>query len=386
MGKKDDESRAPALNLKLIGFVSFAFILILILVFVFPVFNHPKDLVGEAVSTPGCYLELGSTSYYISSSWELCKNLFIASYFIDNNDNTFNYKKKDFYLLLYTMGYNQFSESQITGNTILLFYYSGGSYDYFSSVSTMFSSIRCKSLNYFGVNLYCFNRITGTNTKPNNLKYIIRDLTFLKYTNGQTWNPLTNQNVYPYNFLVNTADTLYDGSYPSFYSLSYDSIKCDAPGSGLNNYGPANSQHPINRIYICYEMLDPSCNKLTEAGLIYHEANHAYGNLSHNPGGAPHIQCSQDCPIKPSADFDFVSVYGAHINYLKKVSEINLLTNQQRCDAYAAAMQELDNKLCHCPNIPGLGITVPPGCNPYTPKTFTCTSSCTSKSGASTLD
>lgn len=349
-------------------------------------FKAKLTLPGPVYIKEGCYIKINNdAAYWLTSSKEECKSLFIASSYVG---------RKDFYRLLYSLKYPSAPVSKTglnlvntggaekvtltnTSNNFTILYYKGDSFDYFESVKPSSSASSCQELGFFGVKLYCFNEVAGK--KENNLPQIITYFTVLKYTSNQkVMNGLVGKEVYPINFIADNSIKYYDASAPELYGETLETVKCGESNSACGkSYGSANYNTQQKRVYICAVFLNSTLaeteKKLAQAAKLYHEANHKYD--SHRCWHQEDFQCepqaiTSDCtcsqpPEKPpqglqhSRDWDFNSVYGTHINYLLSMSQNEILPCGWRIFAFEEAEKELKTKLCQKPNQPKIGNTKP---------------------------
>ncbi len=328
-------------------------------------FVNPKD---------GCYIKINEHQvYWLINDQDVCKSLFIASKYAG---------RKNLYRLLYSLKYPSAPVSKTglnlinTGeaekvvltnknNKLTIFYYKTSKYDYFDTLISKFSASSCQELEFFGVKLYCFNAIefNGATKKVDTLQYVIPYLTVLRYTNKLHYNPLIGTDVQPYNFIVNTGIKFYDASASLFYGETTIDANCAKEDTSAN-YQDDNGQ---SRVYLCSKMLKDGLNEYFKAAIIYHEANHKYDALSHNSDTSMGHSQDLESPICAKAteetekrgDKDWVSVYGAHINYLFSMSQKEILPCNVREDIFDQAEEELATKLCQKPNKPKHGFSKP---------------------------
>lgn len=321
-----------------------------------------------------CYLSVDGRPIKLkSANSEHCQNYFIASEYVN---------REDFYRLLYTSKEERFTRDDILdSDKIKVFWINqrGRADTYRSMKRNIFTSDKCENINYFGINLFCFNEVEVKfegrllNLKENKLSYIIPYLTILKYTSNElVMNGLLGREVYPFEFVKNESTSFYDGTNPDLYDKSHEEIGCG---------GGANYRKEENRSYICEEgMMDfdlpiTALNKgIGSAAIIYHEVNHKFdeGHLcSHEEdyeyslgerfkgetsGGREIIYESEcNCSAADSIaqrDRDFGSTYGAHIQYLLSISENGILGCEEKLEAFITAEKEMRAKLCQYPEIP----------------------------------
>ena len=119
-----------------------------------------------------CLLKTADTIFWFDSEEESCKDIFVASNFLFKSSflNLLSSSKIDVSVL---------KDSFIFPLVIEVYYInSDGVYNNFSDVESKFSSDVCESIDYLGLDTYCFNEISDF--KDSNLKYIVNILTFLK--------------------------------------------------------------------------------------------------------------------------------------------------------------------------------------------------------------
>ena len=302
-------------------------------------------------SIDGCYLKINDEKIWLTSSKNDCQSLFIAESFVG---------RQDLYQLFEYFGYSNINKEKVLdlGNSLSVYFKKDG-FDYFSPIKNKFSSASCEEISFFGVKTFCFNEISPV--KENNLKYIIRYLTVLKYTSKlKHENLLTNEITDAYSFVLDNNIIYYDGSNPESYGENIISVKCE-PNQGSANFQKVEGE---NRVYICEKMMtDKSVSgpqRLFSASIIYHEAVHKY-QQSHSYDMNCNYELTQYGELQggKTGDKDFKSVYGAHINLLFSMSQNNILTCDYRIFAFDKAEDLMNNNLCQSPNKPSHGYQVP---------------------------
>jgi hypothetical protein len=215
-------------------------------------------------------------------------------------------------------------------------------------VKELLSSSNCLLVSYFGVEVYCFNAVTGSQGKPENYAAIIRPLLMMKIgAHDGYYDPVVavRPNDDPFRRVVKWNVRYVDATQKTPVmplQLTYgpvDSMKC------INSYG-ANFQFrqrarlrlrvdiPVLRntfpapepvlaampaqatVFWCSKTsaealpgLKSIMAKASDAGMVYHEAIHRYGG--HNDD----IGCQAADGNTANVDWGLVSTYGAHIAY-----------------------------------------------------------------------
>ncbi|MBW2981281.1 C1 family peptidase [Candidatus Woesearchaeota archaeon] len=333
--------------------------------------NCPEDCDEQA-----CYLELDNGDIKIAETIEDCDSYALAFKYADKKDalrlilkenpnykllgNEINAPKEE-----YVVKYNNFTDIEYLD-------YSG-------------IKENCELIDFFGVPLYCFNGIYTDkigNIKKNNLKSIIAPLTFLKMSGKEDmWNPLTEESIDPFDFLIKEKIEYIDGTNifalnredekkfkGSISNLKIRDIRCEQEGfngaanfqfrnsslignigtkiyspseidSGepylpeiLQNYIDAHSE-PRYTVFFC--RTDGKERKIHYAGILYHEANHKLFGA--------HVA---SCENVTAGDNGWKTVYGAHITYLFQASENDFLNCSERNELYDKANAEFETKLC----------------------------------------
>ena len=301
-----------------------------------------------------------------------CEDIFIASLFDG---------RKDFYRLIYSLGYGGFTQEEIldTNFKLAVFYVdSKGNQNSFGDLQNkLFNQYECGNINFFGIPLYCFNAV---GSKPDHLKQIIPLATILKYTSQiKHENKLAGVNTSAHNFIAQSGVQYYDASQPEVYDETLETAKCTGD-QGSANYQNVNGKKIV---YICDKMLkdtDPF-GRIRYAAILYHEANHisqAGHKYSHAEDSNPQyedlndvelaqITIKSECKVVEGyqprrRDWDFKTTYGAHINYLFSLSKNNILPCDEQLYAFTEAETLMKTKLCQYPNKPKHGFTKP-ACN-----------------------
>jgi len=221
----------------------------------------------------------------------------------------------------------------------------------------------CKHLNFFDIDLYCFNGITrlGQNKalKRSNLKSIITPFVFLKLSGDPTMdNPLLGTTNHPFDYLIQENIRYVDASNAGILSdLNINDIGCQGGAANHQVRSPGYTQKyqwdvPGNgqsTIMFCRE--DGVKRKIHYAGILYHEGLHKYGG-------------SHVCSINGrNGDYGLNSVYGSHATYLYQASmDINnVLTCPERWELYNEAVDDVSPRAC------GATFNWPaPNCQTYT--------------------
>ncbi len=304
----------------------------------------------------GCYLSIEGKAILLSDKKDTdCGSIFVANRYAG---------RKIFFRLLTSLEYTGFTEKDILNTKNELKVYRVINFkitDVFAGLEKSFEANTCKEIKYFGVPLSCFNKITGQ--KPDNLKYIIKYFTILKYTNNlEHQNQLVGKMVKPFDFILNSGVKYYDASYPNFYGESLESTKC------TEDKGDANYQD--GKVYVCSKILkkmNPN-KEIRYAATMYHEANHLHQeghsfyhtedmNEDMDTDTLLSLNIKNSCKktntyMPRRRDWDFNSVNGAHINYLFSISENSLVECQSRIFAFKEAEEKMKLKLCQFPNKP----------------------------------
>ncbi|MBU2542078.1 hypothetical protein KJ785_00780 [Patescibacteria group bacterium] len=338
--------------------------------------TSPVKIKEIAPLTEGCILSIidrsNSKINIILAKSELdCESLFIAEKFNG---------RIDFSRLLVSLGYIGLFEKElildITNDLSISFLFKDGIsgnyvYNYFGDIESKFLFNKCHEIKYFGATLFCFNGVVDK--KLNNLNYIIPYFTVLKYTsNIEVSNQLIGDKIKPYE-LVADGFKFFDASKPELYGQSLESTKCTADKGGAN-------YQVENEIYICDKMLKPISpyGRIHYAAILYHEVNHKFQIDGHSYQHTEDLldvstEELEKMDIKSSCkkintyhprrrDWDFKSVYGAHIEYLLSMSQNGILSCYERVLAFDLAEKEMKLKLCQYPNKPYLN-TPEPSCN-----------------------
>jgi hypothetical protein len=283
-------------------------------------------------------------------------------------------------------------------------------------VDDFVSDTDCANTNFFGINLYCFNKVTEESNiiKKNNFQSIISPLTFLKLSGTEDmYNPLTRDNVKPFDFLVQEKIKYVDGT--NIYALNMplygegetvppvkkrnekdpakaadylklNDIKCLEEGwRGAANfqfrdesltekfsppeiytvnqtdsgepYPPGILENYIeeksdvrNIVFYCKD--DVTGGKIHYAGISYHEGNHKF------QGG--HVY-NENCEKNGRMDKSWRSVFGAHVTYLFQASQNEQLESGEKCELYKEAINE-QSKLCDYESLEYDQYVVPKDC------------------------
>jgi hypothetical protein len=309
-----------------------------------------RVLTLRSIDKDGCYLKINDEKIWLTSSKNDCRSLFLAESFVG---------RQDLYKLFEYFGYTNINKEKVLDlSNSLSVYFKKNGFDYFSQIENKFSSTSCKEISFFGVKTFCFNEIPLV--KENNLKYVIKYLTVLKYTSKLNHeNLLTDEITNAYSFVLNNEIIYYDGSSPESYGENIVTIKCE-PDQGSANFQNVDEE---DRVYICEKMMtDNSVNgpqRLFSASIIYHEAVHKY-QQSHSYDIKCNYELTQSGELQggKTGDRDFRSVYGAHINLLFSMSQNNILTCDYRIFAFDKAEELMNNNLCQVPNKPSHGYQV----------------------------
>jgi hypothetical protein len=341
---------------------------------------------GEAESCPqdcectdkGCYLELATGDIKIAETREDCQSYALAYKYADVKDALRLTLKE-------SIEYNIVLESEIEfpKATYVIKYNNCTSIEYFDYSGT---KQNCELIDFFGVNLYCFNGIYTDKQgqlKENNMQSIIAPLTFLKMSGkDDMWNPLTEQTIEPFDFLIQEKIKYVDGTSlfalnrevyspeeripDSLTSLKIKDIRCSEEGYGgaanfqfrnadftkhleihtpsqmdsglpypsdvLQNYVSTHDE-PKYTVFFC--RTDGKERKVHYAGILYHEASHKlFGS---------HVA---SCEGVPAGDFGWKTVYGAHVAYLFQASQNEFLTCPERNELFDRGEAEFRSKLC----------------------------------------
>ncbi len=208
-----------------------------------------------------------------------------------------------------------------------------------------FSNI-CETINFFGVPLFCFNRIDYIGkTYKDNLKIIIPYFSLLKSASSlyQVNNLLFNEKHFAYDFIVNNKISFWDGSKHNAYGETKEETKC---GGGAGNY-----QDKKNRVYLCnntFKVNFPTVkDKVSYATIMYHEANHKFPGSIHEYNR----QCKKTKNLNIAGDKGLKSVYGAHLNLLLTMSKDEHLPCKYRKMAWKQTQFQIKNKFCNKPGI-----------------------------------
>jgi len=248
------------------------------------------------------------------------------------------------------------------------------------------SADRCTTFRFFNTQLFCFNEVhhptKGKIVKKSGLHYMIPVMTALKYTHTTVENQLagnhTGQNnvdsygfTYSYKTIYTDATNHNVLGYPqkgtsssTQYGINFrygDPTNCniylDENFGGAANHKnmPANlwptfftpnadGKHQV--IFVCGHTINNGSaighadiykahfiERLSDAAIMYHEANHVYGG---------HTGCDHNLhPNSAGKDRDFATVYGAHINMAFKLSLSPYLTCDERKYIFNIARREL---------------------------------------------
>ena len=299
----------------------------------------------------GCYLKINNEIIWLTSSKNDCRSLFIAKSFAG---------RQDLYRLFEYFDYPNIDKEKVLDlSNSLSIYFKNNGFDYFLQIEDKFSSTSCEEISFFGVKTFCFNEIPLA--KEDNLKYVIRYLTVLKYTSKLTHeNLLVDEITDAYSFVLDNDIIYYDGSNPESYGENIVTVKCE-PDQGSANFQNVDGE---DRVYICEKMMTDSSvidsQRLFSASIIYHEAVHKY-QQSHSFDVNCNYELTQSGELQggKTGDNDFRSVYGAHINLLFSMSQNNILTCDYRIFAFDKAEELMTNNLCQVPNKPSHGYRVP---------------------------
>lgn len=332
-----------------------------------------------SVFADGCYIKNNEKLIWLDNSWEDCVDVYLA----------YTYAPKNHFLqLLKYLGYSGFNDNDILHAKSLDIIYAWDegknklNLDYYQSLIS--NQNECLVINYFGVNLFCFNEVKSSFfhiEKHDNLKQIITYLTFLIHTSNRDHNNLlVGRHTNAHEFLKQEKVSFIDGAKPDLYERTLENIRC------TNEEGPANYNRQDKAAYICNSFLkkdsDRRENIIVYSGILYHEANHKHqgGHDYHHTFKNSNYREQGDTLPKNGVgeegntnlvldgcadnteygsgirrDKDLKSVYGAHIALLFSISQ-NPSLNRYMCQykqiAYEQAEWELKRKICQYPNSP----------------------------------
>ena len=300
----------------------------------------------KSVPSSGCFIKVDGKNIFIANTDKnQCRDLALLEYASEDSS------KEDLVFTIKSFDQSfQLSKEDLDSDKIKIVYKSGQGEgtDFNAYLEDIKTAKQCKSFEYFGITLNCFNEVRnvqGAVIKPNNLKKIIKYMAFLKYASRDVVIPLfPNQTISPFNYVIGKKIIFYDASVSS---LVGENGKCDSGTSAAHTGGTAKSESGQHKVFICSKSLDSS-NKIKLAGIIFHEALHFneldIGHVYYKNNG----QClfNKGKPGINNADYDLASVYGGEISFLYDMSINSDLSCSIRKAAYNEAMQKVDHHIC----------------------------------------